>query len=53
MMLRWIYDVALDLLIVGRFYSEVALQNEKQKARCIINTSIYICVCVCVCVNRA
>ena len=26
-------------LIVGGFYSEVALRNEKQRAQCILNTS--------------
>ena len=25
--------------LVGGFYSEVALRNEKQKAQCILNTS--------------
>ena len=27
------------LLIVGGFYSEVALRNEKQRAQCILDTS--------------
>jgi hypothetical protein len=26
-------------LIVGGFYSEIALRNEKQRAQCILNTS--------------
>ena len=35
------FEVALRLkfLIVGGFYSEVALRNERQRAQCILNTS--------------
>ena len=28
-----------NFLIVGGFYSEIALRNEKQRAQCILNTS--------------
>ena len=31
--------VLLNFLIVGGFYSEVALRNEKQRAQCILDTS--------------
>ena len=30
---------AARFLIVGGFYSEIALRNEKQRAQCILNTS--------------